>query len=151
MSQKQIEAREKFLSLIEELKSSGMDPVFNLSTDFAMHHQIGHGIYAIIKKCTHRNTGYKLALKTYEKKQLTKKSQLMAIHREIYILAGMDHPNIMRLYEVIDTKTYVHLVMELCLGQTLNEFASVNGSPAKLQNGVVASFLDEKTAQHLFK
>ena len=40
----------------------------------------------------------------------------MAIHREIYILAGMDHPNIMRLYEVIDTKIHVHLVMELCPG-----------------------------------
>ena len=40
----------------------------------------------------------------------------MAIHREIYILAGMDHPNIMRLFEVIDTKHAVNLVMELCLG-----------------------------------
>ena len=40
----------------------------------------------------------------------------MSIHREIYILAGMDHPNIMRLFEVIDTKHNVNLIMELCLG-----------------------------------
>lgn len=135
MSEKQSAAKLAFLNTIDELKANGKDPVFNLSADFAVHHQIGQGVYAIIKKCTHRQTGYKLALKTYEKKQLTKKSQLMAIHREIYILAGMDDPNIMRLYEVIDTKTYVHLVMELCLGQPLNEFAVQHGTPAKLHTG----------------
>jgi len=27
----------------------------------------------------------------------------MALHREIYILSGLNHPNIMKLYEVIDS------------------------------------------------
>ena len=60
-----------------------------------------------------------MALKTYEKKLLTHKSQLMAIHREIYILAGMEHPNIMKLFEVIDSSAKCHLVMELCHGRNL--------------------------------
>ena len=43
----------------------------------------------------------------------------MAIHREIYILAGLEHPNIVRLFEVIDATAKCHLVMELCLGRNL--------------------------------
>jgi 5'-AMP-activated protein kinase catalytic alpha subunit len=43
----------------------------------------------------------------------------MAIHREIYILAGMEHPNVMQLFEVIDSTSKCHLVMELCQGRNL--------------------------------
>jgi len=46
----------------------------------------------------------------------------MAIHREIYILAGLKHPNIMRLFEVIDSPSKCHLVMELCHGKNLYHF-----------------------------
>ena len=51
----------------------------------------------------------------------------MAIHREIYILAGLDHPNIMRLFEVIDTKTHVNLVAELCNGCSLIDYIRAYG------------------------
>ena len=79
------------MTLIENLKASGKDPIFNLTTDFITNEHLGHGTFASIKKCTHKSSGYQVALKSYEKKLLTRKSQLMAIHREIYILAGMDH------------------------------------------------------------
>ena len=46
----------------------------------------------------------------------------MALHREIFILATLRHPNIMSLYEVIDTRTHVHLIMELCQGTNLYHF-----------------------------
>jgi protein-serine/threonine kinase len=64
--------------------------------------QLGKGAFAAVYKATHKQTGYEVALKTYEKKLLTHRSQLMAIHREIYILAGMQHQNIMKLFEVLD-------------------------------------------------
>jgi protein-serine/threonine kinase len=50
----------------------------------------------------------------------------MAIHREIYILAGLDHPNIAKLFEVVDTDTHVHLVMELCQGPNLYDLTRTN-------------------------
>ena len=38
---------------------------------------------------------------------------------EINVLAGLEHLNIMSLWEVIDQRTQVHLVMELCRGMPL--------------------------------
>ena len=65
----------------------------------------------------------------------------MAIHREIYILAGLKHPNIMRLFEVLDSPTKCHLVMELCHGKNLYSFIKKN--PKK--------YLSEEEAIPIFK
>lgn len=61
-------------------------------------------------------------MKLYEKKNLSDETASLALHREIYVLASIYHKNIMRLYEVIDSRTHVHLVMELCLGKSLYHF-----------------------------
>ena len=73
----------------------------------------------MVKRSTHKETGHVLALKTYEKKNLQREEASTSLHREIYMLANLRHENIMRLYEVIDTRTQVHLVMELCAGKNL--------------------------------
>lgn len=43
----------------------------------------------------------------------------MALRREIHTLAYLKHKNIMQLHEVIDTRSNVYLVMELCEGKSL--------------------------------
>lgn len=43
----------------------------------------------------------------------------MAVQREINTLSDLWHPNIMKLHEVIDQRTQVHLVMELCNGMSI--------------------------------
>ena len=58
-------------------------------------------------------------MKTYEKKSLTDNATKEAVQKEINILADLHHPNVMGLYEVIDTRTNVSLVMELCNGKSL--------------------------------
>ena len=58
-------------------------------------------------------------MKIYDKKNLKKEEASVCLHREIYVLANLRHPNIMRLYEVIDSRSHVHLVMELCEGKNL--------------------------------
>lgn len=60
-----------------------------------------------------------VALKTYEKKNLKDTESSTALRREIYTLAILGHKNIMSLHEVIDTRTNVYLVMELCDGKSL--------------------------------
>ena len=60
-----------------------------------------------------------IAIKTYEKKNLTDKDAQRAVHNEINSLSDLWHPNIMKLHEVIDQRTHVHLVMELCPGMSI--------------------------------
>ena len=147
-----ITAKLKFLKVIEDLKSKGKDPVFNLTKEFTENGQIGQGTFAVIKKCTHNKTKYEIALKTYEKKLLTRKSQLMAIHREIYILAGLEHPNIMKLFEVIDTKTHVNLVIEHCSGLNLLDYLKKHGQKGKIgRNTYYTNYLSEGRAKSIFR
>jgi serine/threonine protein kinase len=87
--------------------------------DFQVGLQIGQGSFAVVKRSTHKSSGHLVALKTYEKKNLINEAAAEALHREIFILAALEHQNIMSLFEVIDTRTQVHLVMELCQGTNL--------------------------------
>ena len=87
--------------------------------DFTIGLQIGQGAFAIVRRSIHKESQAVLALKTYEKKNLMKAEPRQAVHNEINNLSDLRHPNIMRLYEVIDNRKQVHLVMELCPGMPL--------------------------------
>jgi len=64
-------------------------------------------------------TKHIVAIKTYDKKNLQDKETQMAVHREINTLSDLWHPNIMKLHEVVDQRTHVHLAMELCQGMSI--------------------------------
>lgn len=72
-----------------------------------------------MRRATHRDTKATIALKTYDKKNLKLDEAQQAVHSEISTLSELHHPNIMRLHEVIDQRTQVHLVMELCSGMPI--------------------------------
>lgn len=73
----------------------------------------------MVRRSVHKGSGHIIALKTYDKKSLNNETATLNLHREIFVLATLKHPNIMGLYEVIDSRTHVHLVMELCQGTSL--------------------------------
>jgi len=76
----------------------------------------------------------------------------MAIHREIYILAGLEHPNIMKLFEVIDTKTHVNLVTEYCSGLNLLDYLKKHGQKGKIgKNTFYSNYLSEGRAKNIFR
>lgn len=60
--------------MIETRKAKGIDPVFTISHDFIQGNMIGQGAFANVYKCTHKQTGFNVALKTYEKKLLSHRS-----------------------------------------------------------------------------
>jgi serine/threonine protein kinase len=72
-----------------------------------------------VRRAVHKESKAVIALKTYEKKNLKLDEAQQAVHNEITTLSQMNHPNIMRLHEVIDQRTQVHLVMECCPGMPL--------------------------------
>lgn len=43
----------------------------------------------------------------------------IALKREVEIIKKLDHPNIVRCYEIFEDEKYIHIVMELCEGDDM--------------------------------
>lgn len=59
-------------------------------------------------------------MKIIKKKNLNAE-ELATINDEVEILNKTDHPNIVKLYEIFDTPTYLYMVLELLTGGELFE------------------------------
>lgn len=75
--------------------------------DYAVGKEIGKGAYASVKTCNHKSAGLKLAIKIYEKIKLNDIHKRTAVKREIEVLKKIDHHNIVKMHEVIDTVKHV--------------------------------------------
>ena len=60
------------------------------------------------------HTGEKVAIKILEKSRIKDKKDIERISREIKILKKVRHPNIIQLYEIIETESELFLIMEYC-------------------------------------
>jgi MAP/microtubule affinity-regulating kinase len=62
-------------------------------------------------------------MKIYDKEKiLSNASRKRSVSREIALLKKLDHPNIVKLYESIDTKKSLNLVMEHVEGMSLYDY-----------------------------
>lgn len=87
--------------------------------DYEFHHKIGRGAYAVVRLATHNLTGDKRAVKFYDRSKLVDGMRKQSLHKEIRILSRVEHPNIIKLYEAIDTSKYVYLSTEFVAGPSL--------------------------------
>ena len=81
-------------------------------SDYRLGRHLGQGSYASVKQAVHVETGLILAIKVYEKFNLMDASRKKGVAREISVLKRLQHKNIMRLYDVIDTPRQLYLVLE---------------------------------------
>ncbi len=70
----------------------------------------------------HELTEQKVAIKILEKKKIADISDIERVSREIHILKLIRHPNLIQLYEIIETSKYLFLVMEYCSGGELFDY-----------------------------
>ena len=84
--------------------------------------QIGVGAYAVVKECIHKQSGERVAIKQYDRHKLEETQRKKQAIREIRILSKLSHPNVIKLYESIDSGAHVYLVMEYAQGESLHAF-----------------------------
>ncbi|CAG9322057.1 unnamed protein product [Blepharisma stoltei] len=78
---------------------------------------LGTGTFGIVRVGWPKsNPHHKVAIKSIDK-GLVKNFEVL--RTEVEILVGLDHPNIIRLYESYEDDRYFHIVMELCEGGEL--------------------------------
>lgn len=71
--------------------------------NYFIEKSIGEGTFGKVKLGTHTLTGQKVAIKILEKDRITDVSDVERVAREIHILKMIRHPNIIQLYEIIET------------------------------------------------
>lgn len=80
----------------------------------------------------------KVAIKILDKTKLDQKTQRL-LSREISSMEKLHHPNIIRLYEVVETLTRLHLVMEYAGGGELYTKISTEGKLSDIDSKIVFS------------
>ncbi|XP_016362430.1 SNF-related serine/threonine-protein kinase-like [Sinocyclocheilus anshuiensis] len=73
---------------------------------------LGRGHFAVVKLARHVFTGEKVAVKVIDKIKLDTVAT-GHLFQEVRCMKLVQHPNIVRLYEVIDTQTKLYLILEL--------------------------------------
>ncbi|XP_078147728.1 serine/threonine-protein kinase MARK2 isoform X5 [Centroberyx gerrardi] len=87
---------------------------------------IGKGNFAKVKLARHVLTGKEVAVKIIDKTQLNS-SSLQKLFREVRIMKLLNHPNIVKLFEVIETEKTLYLVMEYASGGEVFDYLVAHG------------------------
>ncbi|KAK7305514.1 hypothetical protein VNO77_43420 [Canavalia gladiata] len=85
---------------------------------------LGCGAFAKVYYARNVQTGQSVAVKIINKKKLAGTSLAGNVKREISIMSRLQHPNIVRLHEVLATKTKIFFIMDFVRGGEL--FAKIS-------------------------
>ena len=98
--------KESFVTIIEG----------DITQFYEVQKKIGEGAYGKIYKVRNKQSGDIRAMKQITKNKIPDMNKFQT---EIKILSMVDHPNIVRLFEVIEDDKYYNLLEELCTGGEL--------------------------------
>lgn len=86
----------------------------------------------------HRETNARVAIKIMDKSQIREEHFTINVRREIYIMRLLEHPHIVKLFEVLTSDSKLYIVMQLVTGGEL--FETIEHGP-----------LPEHRARHFFQ
>ena len=90
--------------------------------DFILKDKIGEGTFGIVRLGINKQTNEKVAIKIMEKEKIFQYEDKTRVEREIKILKCLHHPNIIHLYNVIQTEKSIYLIMEYITGKELFDY-----------------------------
>lgn len=83
----------------------------NIAGLYDFEKTLGSGHFAVVKLARHVFTGEKVAVKVIDKTKLDEVSRAH-LYQEVRCMKLVQHPNVVRLYEVVDTPTKLYLILE---------------------------------------
>lgn len=78
---------------------------------------IGRGTFGKVRRAIHEPTGRPVAVKVLNKQKIATKKDALRIEREIRILKRINHPNLLKLLQLIETDKSFLLVTKLVEGE----------------------------------
>ncbi|XP_045104995.1 serine/threonine-protein kinase NIM1-like isoform X1 [Portunus trituberculatus] len=98
--------------------------------------ELGQGNFSTVRLALHQLTRDKVAIKVIDKSKLDQKTQRM-LAREIANMDTLAHPNIIRLFEVVESLSRIHLVLEFAGGGELFNTITTEGRMTEAQAAAV--------------
>jgi len=89
---------------------------------FVLGKTLGEGTFGKVKLGKHMITSEKVAIKVLERARMKEAADVTRVTREIKILKRNIHPNVIQLYEVLDSSTAIYLIMEHIDGGELFDY-----------------------------
>lgn len=132
------------VSLVQLRMSSPVDqPTVSVTSPnkigrYHLKTHVGEGGFSNIRLAVD-DLGRTYACKIVPKRRLSECNVTALIQREVSILSSLDHPGIVKLYEVAEDALNYYLITEFCEGENLFQFIKRNGR------------LDELTARKIFR
>ncbi|KAM7268126.1 hypothetical protein ACFE04_010292 [Oxalis oulophora] len=111
----------------------------NLKDKGYKEHLQGEGTFAKVKLAVDSTNGHNVAIKIIDKHMVMESNLKFQVQREIRTMKLLHHPNIVRIHEVIGTKTKIYIIMDYVSGGQLSDKMSY------------AKKLDESEARKVFQ
>lgn len=91
--------------------------------DYVLGQTLGEGEFGKVKLGWKKDGSVQVAIKLIRLEALgSNPSRLPKIHREISILRELSHPNIVRLHEMVETKSVIGIILEYASGGELFDY-----------------------------
>ncbi|ELU44910.1 snf 1 [Rhizoctonia solani AG-1 IA] len=112
---------------------------------------IGEGSFGQVKLAIHTLTGQKVALKYFSKARIKNMKLGARVNREIQYLRLLDHPHIVKIYEVIDTSTDIIMVIEFAGAELFDTLAKHGRLPEETARSIFQQLVSAVAHSHKFK
>ena len=91
--------------------------------DYVLGQTLGEGEFGKVKMGWKKDSSVQVAIKLIRKESLQSNSnRLPKIYREISILRDLQHPNIVRLHEFVETERHMGIILEYASGGELFDY-----------------------------
>jgi serine/threonine protein kinase len=100
--------------------------VVPIEDDYVIGKELGRGRFSIVCECVHKMTGVHCAVKIIDKATIEPEEKGL-LRTEIAVLKLVNHPNIIRMEGLYESKHHIYIVMEMLKGGEL--FERIVGRP----------------------
>ncbi|KEP53740.1 carbon catabolite-derepressing kinase [Rhizoctonia solani 123E] len=112
---------------------------------------IGEGSFGHVKLAIHTLTGQKVALKYFSKARIKNMKLGARVTREIQYLRLLDHPHIVKIYEVINTSTDIIMVIEFAGAELFDTLAKHGRLPEETARSIFQQLVSAVAHSHKYK
>jgi len=122
-----------------------------VSNDILNHYKfgglLGKGSFSHVYKAVNLESKEEYAIKRIDKKHVSKNLvSLLSLEEEIKIMRMLDHPNIIKLYEVYEDEQYIYMIEEYLRGGELLKEIKERGVYSEKETAILMKKLLETLA-----